>query len=328
MREYGTQRFVVYNMTRESFLSFGVTVVDITLESLKAIFQKLCTQVSTELWLTPYRGIPAMQKFPAVDLVYLGENYRVVQTVESVPSVFVEPLTPQAASVLVLPAHAIYSSQTEAGDQLMICGAEEMEHRLGHLSSQIARVPITPSTDFLPKVPPSIAGSASHLSGDHLRQMEHAAQLLKEKEEAESEASKKDSFMTRFLRWLATDRRKARRFPLPGLVAYYWTGGKPKRCSIGDISATGLYLFTNERWLPGSMIPMTLQRVGNAGQAPEDWVAVLTQVVRSDTDGRGLAFVFSRFVNVYSGEIPSESVADKKVLERFLKQLKLPKRDE
>ncbi len=322
------QKYCVYNQTRESFISFGVTIVNTILEPVKPLIQKLSIEANRGLWLTPYRGIPMAQGLHLVDLVYLDEDFRVLHKVESFSMVFNERLKLQAASALILPAHSIYSSQTEAADQLMICGAEQMEHRLGHLSSQIAGVPITPRTDFLTKVPPSIAGSASHLSGDHGRQMQRAAQQLKDKEEAESEAGKKDSFMPRFLRWLAIDPRKARRYPLPGLVAYYWTVGTPKARSIGDISATGLYLFTDEPWLPGSMIPMTLQRAGTPGQAPEDWVAVLTQVVRSDTNGRGLAFVFSRFVNVYSGEIPPESVADKKVLERFLRQLKLPKRDE
>jgi hypothetical protein len=39
-------------------------------------------------------------------------------------------LKPQAESVLELPTHTIYSSQTQPGDQLVICVAEEMEHRL------------------------------------------------------------------------------------------------------------------------------------------------------------------------------------------------------
>jgi hypothetical protein len=142
--------------------------------------------------------------------------------------------------------------------------------------------------------------------------------------ESESLARRTDSLMSRLLRWLATDRGNAKRYPLPGLVAYYWTSGTPKACSVGNISSTGMYVFTDERWLPGSVIPMTLQGVSATEQDPEDWIAVLTLVVRSGPDGRGLAFVFSRSTNLFGDEIPPERVADKKALKRFLKHLKLP----
>ena len=127
--------------------------------------------------------------------------------------------------------------------------------------------------------------------------------------------------MLRLLRWLASD--AAKRFPQPGLQAYYWTGGAPRACSVGNISSSGMYVFTDERWLSGSTIPMTLQRAGVPGSDPEDWIAVVTQVVRSGPDGYGLAFVFTRAAKLFGDEIPPERVADIKALKRFLKQLKL-----
>ena len=212
MREYESPKFVVYNLTRESFLSFGVTAVDITLEPPKAIFQRLRSQVVTELWFTTYRGIPAMQERSPVDLVYLSENYRVTQTVESVLSVFVEPLIPLAASVLVLPTHAIYKSRTGTADRLMICGAEEMGHRSEHPSSSNA--PSGQSTDSPPKVARSMGGPASPTSADPFSQTRGTSQQLKYKDEAETQTGKKDSFLTRFFRWLDTDRRRTRRYQL------------------------------------------------------------------------------------------------------------------
>jgi uncharacterized membrane protein (UPF0127 family) len=67
--------------------------------------------------------------FP-LDLVYLDESYKVIHVVESFPTFRISPLIAQAASVLELPTHTIYSSQTQPGDQLVICVAEEMEQRL------------------------------------------------------------------------------------------------------------------------------------------------------------------------------------------------------
>jgi len=49
---------------------------------------------------------------------------------ESFPAFRVAPWRKQAASVLQLPLHTIYSSQTQLGDQLVICVANEMEHQL------------------------------------------------------------------------------------------------------------------------------------------------------------------------------------------------------
>jgi hypothetical protein len=57
----------------------------------------------------------------------------------------------------------------------------------------------------------------------------------------------------------APDLRNAPRESLPGLAAYYWTGAAPKAHNIKDISTSGLYVVTEERWYPGTLILMTLQ---------------------------------------------------------------------
>lgn len=130
--------------------------------------------------------------------------------------------------------------------------------------------------------------------------------------------------MSGFLHWLTTD--SAKRYPLPGLVAYHWAGGAPKACSVGNISATGMYIFTDDRWLRGSVIPMTLQRVSTTGRNAEDWIAVLSRVVRSGPDGFGIAFVFSRSTKLFGDVIPPERLADNKALRRFLKHVKRNRR--
>ena len=137
--------------------------------------------------------------------------------------------------------------------------------------------------------------------------------------ESESPARAKNSWMSRVLRWLATD--QAKRYSLPGLVAYYWTSGTPKACPVGNISSSGMYVVDDERWLPGSVIPMTLQRADDAEQDAEDWIAVLTQVVRSGPDGHGLAFSFSGSTKLFGDEIPPERLADTKALKRFIKHV-------
>ena len=61
-------------------------------------------------------------------------------------------------------------------------------------------------------------------------------------------------------RWWSPDPRKAPRVPAPGLAAYYWNGSSPVAHGIRDISSTGLYVVTEERWYPGTLVLMTLQR--------------------------------------------------------------------
>ena len=141
--------------------------------------------------------------------------------------------------------------------------------------------------------------------------------------DSEPQGQTKDSWLSRFLRWISADSQPAKRYPLPGLVAYYWTSGTPKACSVENISSTGMYVFTDERWLPGSVIPMTLERVSADGQEPEDWIAVLIKSSAWRPDGRGLSFVFSNSTHLFGDSIPPERIADKNALNRFLKRLKL-----
>jgi hypothetical protein len=139
--------------------------------------------------------------------------------------------------------------------------------------------------------------------------------------ESESRGWTELSATSRFLRWLATT--PAKRYSPPGLVAYYWTGGMPKACSIGNISASGMYVVAEEQWLPGSVLPMTLQTDSASEEDERDWIAVVTRVVRSGPDGFGLAFVFSRVTaHLFGDAIPPERIADPHALKRFIRRMK------
>ncbi len=67
-------------------------------------------------------------------------------------------------------------------------------------------------------------------------------------------------------RWLFPDtsdqdKRGGDRKPAPGLIAHFWTGGPPKSQPVRDISATGLYVVTEERWYLGTQIRITLTKM-------------------------------------------------------------------
>jgi uncharacterized membrane protein (UPF0127 family) len=123
-------KYCVYNQTRESFLSLGVAAADTMLTRLKGLIGKLALGLDEGLWMVPSRGIHTVGVLFPLDLVYLDESNKVIHVVESFPTFRISPIIAQAASVLELPTHTIYSSQTQPGDQLVICVAEEMEERL------------------------------------------------------------------------------------------------------------------------------------------------------------------------------------------------------
>jgi hypothetical protein len=139
--------------------------------------------------------------------------------------------------------------------------------------------------------------------------------------ESDSEV-RSGSKASHFFRWLTT--LPARRYSLPGLVAYYWTAGSPKACSVGNISTSGMYVHASEPWLPGSMIPMTLQEGSDdPEETKEGWIAVLARVVWAGPDGFGLAFVFSESAQMFTDAIPPERLANDRVVKRFLKRLRV-----
>jgi uncharacterized membrane protein (UPF0127 family) len=315
------QKYCVYNQTRESFLSLGVTVADPATAQVRELIDKVGAKPDSGLWMVPYRGnLPARGHSP-VDLLYLDGEYRVIQEVESFLPSALEPLKDSAASALVLPAHTIYSSQTQPGDQMVICIAEEMERRLERLS-----VPLNPHAQTVVSSKEKHAGNGASVAAASLtyadnKEMSHS---IDNSDQSELKTGRRGSLLGWIQSWLSSssDRRRAPRQPLPGVVAYYWTGSTPRAYQIADISSTGFYVLTEERWFPGTMVLMTLQRIDNSGKNLNDSIAVQSRVVRWGSDGLGLAFVVSKAVDPHSGELIRENGADKKTLERFLERLK------
>lgn len=120
----------MYNPIRETFLSLAVNAADSTFTRLKGLIGRLRLHSDEGLWVVPSRGVHTLGVFFPIDVVYLDDEHRVIHIEESFPAFRVAPWRIQASSVLQLPTHTIYSSQTQLGDQLVICVAEDMEQRL------------------------------------------------------------------------------------------------------------------------------------------------------------------------------------------------------
>jgi uncharacterized protein len=124
-----TRTYCVYNQTRECFLSLSVTPADTTFARLKGLIGRLRLKVDEGLWIVPSCGVHTVGVLFPLDIIYLDENHRVIHLIEHFPRFRISPLRTQASSVLELPTHTIYSSQTQPGDQLLICAVEEIANR-------------------------------------------------------------------------------------------------------------------------------------------------------------------------------------------------------
>jgi hypothetical protein len=321
-----SRNYCAYNQTRECFLGLEIAAANIPHANLKDMIATLALKSGEGLWLEPFRGIPETHLHFPLDLVYLDEACRVIDVVESFPSFRVSPSSPPAASVLALPTHSIYSSQTQPGDQLVLCVAEEMKSRLERFSTSSATssAAITIQNAALLREAPLWSG------GPGLLQLEGRAteQRPGSPQKYEMELIRPGMRIIKppknwLERWWSPDPRKAPREPAPGLAAYYWTGGALDPRSIRDISSTGLYLVTEERWYPGTLVLMTLTNTEGGEENSECSISVHSRAVRWGNDGVGFQFVLSNSKSLSrSRNLQQVNGIDKKELDRFLQQLR------
>ncbi|HEU5456979.1 MAG TPA: hypothetical protein VFU68_00035 [Terracidiphilus sp.] len=93
-------------------------------------------------------------------------------------------------------------------------------------------------------------------------------------------------------------RHRSRRIPSPPLRAYLGVFGTTQPIPVGNISSTGFYLKTKESWLPGTNMPLRLERTDKSdkedpsGLPAVETLSLPSRVVRSDLHGVGFSFVF------------------------------------
>lgn len=125
--------------------------------------------------------------------------------------------------------------------------------------------------------------------------------------------------------WLSSlfdqDNRKTDRSKTPPLNAYFWDGGHPVAHPVKDISPKGFFLSTDERWLIGTLVMVTLQRTKIDPTRSDSSIIVMSKVVHHGEDGVG--FTFIPVDNASIGQKPGygSHAADRKLLDRFLQRL-------
>jgi uncharacterized membrane protein (UPF0127 family) len=331
-----------YNQTRECFLGLEVRAADLPSTRVGELMSARPLKSGEGVWMAPFRGIPAAAIPAPLDLIYLDEDGRVIETVESFPTFQVSSSSPRPESVLALPAHSIYSSQTQPGDQLVLCVAEEMEGQLQRLSNP-RNEPNSPRNE-LHSPPKAAAAVSSTIAGAVLlrekplwsggpgllelenRNVSGTGDAQETYEMDLTQGAKAFKRPRNWLqRWWSPDPRKAPREGAPGLAAYYWNGEAPAAHGIRDISSSGLYVVTEERWYPGTLVLMTLQRSDLGEETAERSIAVQSRAVRWGPDGVGLQFLLPEEPDRRRGSAPALQSVSKKEFERFLEQLKRAK---
>ena len=101
------------------------------------------------------------------------------------------------------------------------------------------------------------------------------------------------------------------------MVAHYFTGGAPKPNNVSDISMSGMYLLTDDRWMPGTIIQMTLQKPCAHGERKQS-INVLSRIIRRGSDGVAAEFVMSEALSHISHDIQASQATDRMALARFL----------
>jgi len=125
------QTLCVYNRNREAFLGLSVAAADTLTSRLKGLLGRVRMKPDDGIWLSPSRGIHTIGMLFAIDVIYLDAANRVIHLVEHMGPFRISPIRIRCASILELKSRSIYLSNTQIGDELLICAAKEMKRYCG-----------------------------------------------------------------------------------------------------------------------------------------------------------------------------------------------------
>jgi hypothetical protein len=131
----------------------------------------------------------------------------------------------------------------------------------------------------------------------------------------------KEPLMKRLIRWICPDQRVANRHTMPPLTAWLGMVRSSKEYKVGDVSVAGFYMITEERWVPGTSFPVTLERTDGAGIGRT--LTVQASVVRAGEDGVGFTFLQDAAEESADGLTGMNNRVDLTKLAQFLKGLPL-----
>jgi hypothetical protein len=297
-------RFCAYNQTGRRFISNEVEVAEASEGYSEDCFSNLLPGSGMAVWIVPIRGLSASSFFVPVDLLYLDEMCAVLAMVESFPVSCVTSSIAKAASILVLPEHSVLIMGIDIGDQLMLCSPEDMQRYLMRVrTSFVESGPNLPARDqrVQLRLSEQQLQEVSEMEDLKTSPVPEPAKPAKVEERdpvpvTESrqvgEKSPKTSWFWKLLLNGPREQRQGVRTPLAGLVVYFFTGSAPIPHPVRDISATGLFVLTSERWYPGTFVRLTL--TDKREPTAERTITLHAKVIRSTDDGVALKFLLQQ----------------------------------
>jgi hypothetical protein len=122
MTTQNSNRYYVYNMTRETFVATEAKLADGYFSRLVGLLGKTRRWAcpGQGLWILPSHGVHTIGMLFAIDLVFLDREKRVVHTEEYVRPFRISRVALKAQSVLELPPYTVFRSGTQVGDRLEI----------------------------------------------------------------------------------------------------------------------------------------------------------------------------------------------------------------
>ncbi len=126
------QTYYVFNKTRETFLGLNISCAATPFRRLRGLLGRLRIGLGEGIWIVPSQGIHTIGMLFAIDIIYLDADNKVVHMVEHLRPFRLSPICLRSSSLLELPPHTIYASQTELGDQMLICPPTDMATYLAH----------------------------------------------------------------------------------------------------------------------------------------------------------------------------------------------------
>ena len=110
----------VYNKTKETFIAFRVKVADSIISRLVGLLGKRSLKSDSGVWIVPANAIHTIGMLFSFDVIMIDENFKVVGLRELIRPFRITRPNFRAESIIEVPAHTIFRSRTEMGDQLVI----------------------------------------------------------------------------------------------------------------------------------------------------------------------------------------------------------------
>lgn len=97
--------------------------------------------------------------------------------------------------------------------------------------------------------------------------------------------------MRSIAKFLDPESDRADRRPADEFAAYWWDGAAMREDAVRDVSSTGVFVQSGQRWERDDVVWLTLQRRGAVELLPDRRMTMQAKAMRVEADGAGFLFV-------------------------------------